>query len=108
MAGPQAFHRGPRSQLIDLPRAGPRRLARARVEGQQLLDGTLRVLHEGRCLAATRARAMPGLSAWATSPVPSCLFQPTTAEPSRSLETRSQPRLARTAEADRVTKSLSH
>ncbi|MGC2192840.1 MAG: hypothetical protein WA751_10975 [Candidatus Dormiibacterota bacterium] len=39
------------AQVIDIPRPGPRSLARARVEVQQRFDGTLRVIYQGRCLA---------------------------------------------------------
>ncbi len=46
------------AQLIDIPHPGPRSLARARVEVQQHFDGTLRVLHDGRCLTSIRA-ALP-------------------------------------------------
>jgi hypothetical protein len=47
-------------QVIDIPRPGPRSLARARVEIQQRFDGTLRVFHEGRCLATTQSQLLPG------------------------------------------------
>jgi transposase len=47
-------------QVIDIPRPLPRSLARARVEVQQHFDGTLRVFHEGRCLATTQSQLLPG------------------------------------------------
>ncbi|HVC39713.1 MAG TPA: ISNCY family transposase [Candidatus Dormibacteraeota bacterium] len=47
-------------QLIDIPRPGRRSLARARVEVQQRFDGTLRVFHEGRCLATSQSQLLPG------------------------------------------------
>lgn len=47
-------------QVIDIPRPGPSSLARARVEVQQRFDGTLRVLHQGRCLATATAQPQGG------------------------------------------------
>ena len=47
-------------QVIDIPRPLPRSLARARVEVQQRFDGTLRVFHEGRCLATTQSQLLQG------------------------------------------------
>jgi transposase len=47
-------------QVIDIPRPGPSSLARARVEIQQRFDGTLRVFHQGRCLATTPSHALAG------------------------------------------------
>jgi transposase len=47
-------------QVIDIPRPLPRSLARARVEVQQRFDGTLRVFHQGRCLATTQSQLLPG------------------------------------------------
>jgi hypothetical protein len=47
-------------QVIDIPRPLPRSLARARVEVQQHFDGTLRVFHQGRCLATTQSQLLPG------------------------------------------------
>ena len=48
-----------RSQVIDIPKPGPRSLARARVQVQQHFDGTLKVLHAGRCLATSVPDAPP-------------------------------------------------
>jgi hypothetical protein len=56
------------AQVIDIPRPGPRSLARSRAEVQQRFDGSLRVLYQGRCLA-TAATSHTG---WATSRPPSC------------------------------------
>lgn len=47
-----------RSEVIDIPKPGPRSLARARVEVQQHFNGTLKVLHQGHCLA-TRVLSAP-------------------------------------------------
>jgi hypothetical protein len=47
-------------QVIDIPRPGPSSLARARVEVQQRFDGTLRVLHQGRCLTTTKSQPHDG------------------------------------------------
>lgn len=40
-----------RSQAIDIPKPSPTSLARAAVEVQQHFDGTVNLLHDGRCLA---------------------------------------------------------
>ena len=47
-------------QVIDIPRPGPRSLARARVELQQRFDGTLQVFHQGRRLATAQSTPAPG------------------------------------------------
>jgi len=45
-------------QVIDIPRPETRSLAR--VEVQQRFDGTLRVFHQGRCLATTQSTPVAG------------------------------------------------
>jgi hypothetical protein len=47
-------------QVIDIPRPGPRSLARARVEVQQRFDSTLRVFHQGHFLATAQSQLHTG------------------------------------------------
>ena len=47
-------------QVIDIPRPGPRSLARARAEVQQSFDDTLQVFHQGRRLATAQSAPGPG------------------------------------------------
>jgi hypothetical protein len=99
-------------QVIDIPRPGPRSLARARVELQQRFDGTLQVFHEGRRLATAQSTPAPGPLRLGQPHPPrtrsaSPTAQPTAAATLHPLETGRQPSLARNQDADRVTKSLS-
>jgi len=73
------------AQVIDIPRPLPRSLARARVEVQQRFDGTLRVFHQGRCLATAADSHTGPLRLHSFTAPPRPLPTPKPARPQRPL-----------------------